>query len=207
MKKCIALLMIIGIFFLPQTAKSQGATQIFDLSFSSGILVGDTSLNSIISGVGVKSDLNTGFIITGRADYFLYDNVGVEMNIGISSNNVDFNSAGLSTDIDSGQYHFDVGPIFRYPVQNIDTFFHIGLGFMAFNMDNSLPGVTTDDNTTQFKINLGGGVKYFLTHNMGVRFELRDHIVFLTDDSFWGPSSENFLNLIEISGGIFYNFF
>ena len=204
MKKRVVILMIMGILLLPQIAKAQGALHSFELAFSPGILFGDTTLRTATA----NSEMNLGFILTGRADYFFQDKLGIEVNISVSSNNVDFNSPGLSIDMDSGQYHFDAGPIIKYPINNnLETFFYLGLGFVAIAMDDPIPGVATDDNTTQFKINLGGGFKYFVNHNMGLRFDLRDHIVFVSDEQFWGVGAEDFLHLVEISVGIFYNFF
>jgi hypothetical protein len=68
------------------------------------------------------------------------------------------------TDLDITYAH--IGGVLNFGADRVRPFFGGGLGLTHFNVENY-------SNDTKFSISLAGGVKLFLTKNVGFRFELR----------------------------------
>lgn len=210
MKKYFVLLLCSVAVFLPVIAHAAGkggGLSGLEVTLSPGVLTGDDLPRTTVSGSSVTGEADSGFILTARAAYFLTDSLGVEMNIGESSNDFKYRIGGTPLKISNSEFHFDLGPIVQYKLNKYTPFFSLGLGFVNINSGKILiSGQRISGDTNEFALNIGGGVKYYMSKKMGVRVDLRDHVIFTGDDKFWGPGANESLNLIEVSGGVFYHF-
>lgn len=210
MKKHLVLFLCLVAIFLPVIAHAAwkgGGLSRLEVTLSPGVLTGDDLPSTTVSGSSVTGESDSGFILTARAAYFFSDRLGIELNIGESSNDFKYRVAGTPLESDSSEFHFDIGPIVQYKVNNYVPFFSLGLGFVNINSGTILiSGQKIAGDTSEFALNIGGGLKYYVSKKMGVRVDLRDHIIFTGDDEFWGPGANESLNLFEISGGVFYHF-
>jgi opacity protein-like surface antigen len=68
-------------------------------------------------------------------------------------------------------YHWGILVPFVPPDAKIQPYIACGLGFTHFNAHNSAGQVLPFDN--RFSFNIGGGVKYFLVRNFGLRLDVR----------------------------------
>jgi len=199
MKKIMIVLSAVIILAAAYISNAQGLKGL-EVAFSAGGLLGDTSRDTLISGTRFKDEVEDDALFMGRVGYLLYkDTVGIEANIGGAANNFRRGVGGSNTDFDAGIFMFDIGPFFQFDARVISTFINFGMGAFNFDTDNA-------GSTTEFTIVFGGGVKYYMTDNIGFRFDMRDHIVFLNDETFWGTGAEDNIHLLELSGGIFYQF-
>jgi|GEM_PF-200282 len=90
-------------------------------------------------------------------------------------------------------------------------FFTGGVGAMTTSFD----GI---DGSTNLSINFGGGMQYFTSENLAIRIDVRDHMVFVGDQSATTPNpipgqpditvtvDGGTSNNLEFSGGITYYF-
>ncbi len=209
MKRYVVLSVCLGLLLLPQIAISQPTLQGLEITGSAGGLIGDTFQERSFS--GLRGEIDDGFIAQGRVAYFLIPHLGLELNVGGSTNDLFARVSGVKTEVDSSQFNFDLGPIAQYPINNIVPFASVGLGITVIDPDKVLTAangtqIGKGGSATEFTINVGGGVKYFLSDRFGLRVDIRDHIIFMNDGDFWPAGTEDSLNSVEISGGAFYHF-
>jgi opacity protein-like surface antigen len=86
-----------------------------------------------------------------------------------------FGTSPEVADIDVSYYH--VGLLWQWGDRRVTPFFVASVG--ATNLDPDLPGASDED---RFSVSLGGGVKVFVSENVGFRFEGRGFATELGDD-------------------------
>ena len=87
---------------------------------------------------------------------------------------------------------------------SVRPFVTIGLGAIRF--DPGLPGVGSD---TDFAIDVGGGVKVYASEHIGLRFEIRDHVIPSEDRYDYGFGfccGEPDRDHLELSAGLILGF-
>ncbi|MFC1764190.1 outer membrane beta-barrel protein [Planctomycetota bacterium] len=99
------------------------------------------------------------------------------------------------TDLDITYAH--IGGLLNFGEDKVKPFFGGGLGLTHFNLKNY-------SNETKFSINLGGGVKLFLTKNIGLRFEGRG-LATLVNNTTWIHSGNGGAT-IGIAGDVIWQF-
>lgn len=79
-------------------------------------------------------------------------------------------------------YHFGLMYHFREPEAKLRPYFRVGLGWTS-----SRPEIQGVDSYNRFSAAVGGGVKYFVTRNIGVRAQIQymPAFVYSTTDGVW----------------------
>jgi opacity protein-like surface antigen len=198
--KTVIIALITVAFLAAASASHARGLEGVEVALSIGRLQGDTSRDFITGGTEVRDDLEDGAIFLGRIGYLLYrDALGIEASLSGSTNNIDFRVGGSAGEKGADAIMFDAGPFLQFNARRFSTFVNVGVGFS--NFDANVAG-----DTTEFALAFGGGVKYRLFDKIGLRLDIRDHVVFLNDEGFWGAGAEDNFHLLEISGGVFYRF-
>ena len=80
----------------------------------------------------------------------------------------------------------------------------VGIGLGAIRFDPQLSGVGPN---TDFAVDIGGGVKFYASEHIGVRLEIRDHIIPSEDRYDYGFNyGEPDRDHLELSAGLILGF-
>ncbi len=127
-----------------------------------------------------------------------------------------------SMEWDGNLFLFSVNALYQYPMDSVVPFVTVGLGLVSSSLDieavrSQVDGtrITLSDieaagfsrdlfgyDETDLDLNFGGGVKYYITDNVAVRLDVRDHVVFPEDSPFFGDAET--LHMLELSAGMSY---
>jgi OOP family OmpA-OmpF porin len=105
--------------------------------------------------------------------------------------------------------HANLNYNFLFNQSKLVPFLTAGGGLVNFNPDND--DQIGNDSNTDGLVNFGGGLKLFLTETVGIRGDVRDHLIFHSipnqdpDEPGDEKDAETTSNL-EFSGGITFNF-
>jgi opacity protein-like surface antigen len=163
-----------------------------EFSFFVGPLFGDTSSefdpfigpfevgldDSVIFGGSGAVNLNSNIALEGILEFSPVDVIGKTGSV-----NVKIDTVGSFLHLNMVWHLVEMGRLIPYLTG--------GIGFM--NLTGDVPGGQVRE--TDFAVNFGGGVKYFITDQVALRFEVRDINTKLQDTS-------DRLNLIQATAGI-----
>jgi opacity protein-like surface antigen len=176
-----------------------------------GILIPDSDLN-VVDHEGRPLKLDSALVAGFRLALNLSEHASFEGSLGFSPSSLVVDEevlggignlaggelAGVDLLLYSGGFSYD------FLDDSVRPFVTFGLGAIRF--DSRLPGVGPD---TDFAIDVGGGVKFYASEHIGVRLEIRDHVIPSEDRYDYGygfccgkPDRDH----LELSGGLILGF-
>lgn len=103
--------------------------------------------------------------IGARFGYYFLSFMGVEGELGVLP------ASAAGTGDSALMYTGRVQPIFQLPFWRIVPFASLGVGFLGVSSDDTAFG-----NDLDFLFSYGGGVKFHITRNIGLRFDIRQNL-------------------------------
>jgi hypothetical protein len=152
------LMLIFGLGLSTAWAQQVEITPLVGYQFGGKITVQRGSLN-------IKDDLNYGVML----DITVRPNTQVELSYSRQDTRVEFRGVGFeNVNIDASVEYWQIGGLVEYPKDRVRPFGLFTLGATHFN-----PKATGVSSVWRFSGTIGGGVKVFLSPNIGLRLQGR----------------------------------
>ena len=168
-----------------------------------------------------KAEVNSGGSLNISGGAFVTPNVLLEFMYGRHSSKLTAEGGVNKTDVsdlDVDTYHGNVVYHWGASDAKVRPFFFGGLGATHYNFgDIHLPGATLSvEDDTQFSTTWGGGVKVYMSPNVGVKFTARWTPTYIKSDTAgywcdpffgcWVVPDPDYSNQFELSGGVTFKF-
>ena len=193
-------------------------TPFFGYSFSDGINVnavdigGDREVNKVTPRSGADYGFNFDLLVT--------ENIGLGFEFAEQSSSLEGNIVGggkqTFTDMKVRNYHGTFTYNLGDPDEKLRPYFLGGLGATQYS-PSDIEGQSVGGDT-RFSSTWGGGVKYFATNNVGLRFGARWTPTYINSEASglwcspwypwncWVVGSPNYSNQFELTGGVTLRF-
>jgi len=162
MKKAALALVLLFLFIIPLTAQAEEG--------------GTFTLSPFIGGMYFDGaeDINSGLLFGLRGGYNFTKHFGLE----VFGAYMDAEDEPTKHSLDI--YHYGVDAIWQFmPDSKLIPFLAVGAGAMTFSGNHQLnDNYNIEDDGTNFALDVGGGLKYYLNDRWAVRVDVRDVIRF-----------------------------